>query len=60
MFYNLFWFISRHPCGKFVFKPARLDNDIPIPLGKQVIEGNGMERDWSLKEVTSAHAGGGL
>ena len=29
--------------GKFVFEPSWLDNDIQIPLGKQVIERNGME-----------------
>lgn len=29
--------------GEFVFEPARLNNDIQMPLGKQVIERNGME-----------------
>ena len=29
--------------GKFVFKPARLDNDIQISFGKQVIERNRMQ-----------------
>jgi hypothetical protein len=30
--------------GKFVFELPRLDNDIQIPLGKQIIERNGVER----------------
>ena len=29
--------------GKFVFELPGLDNDIQIPLGKQIIERNGVE-----------------